>query len=172
MWGLSGHDSRLLSLSFIALKDEVYYPHRRCHPLIRVRDLVECCSTGRFALITEYKQCRHIFVEILCFAGFPCEPGCFPPPCSGDLISGRRGGGGACHKNPPPRLRSPPGRQLLRLVPDDATRRELAASLPQLTSSRDKWQELEGVFTRNLHSVSPPRRDRSEYTAFIGDRLE
>ena len=45
-------------------------------------------------------------------------------------------------------------RQLLKLIPDDATRKELAASFPKLNSSKDKWEELEGVFTRNLNSVS------------------
>ena len=44
--------------------------------------------------------------------------------------------------------------QLLKLIPDDATRKELAESFPKLTSSKDKWEELEGVFVRNLNSVS------------------
>ncbi|KAF0295483.1 DNA primase small subunit [Amphibalanus amphitrite] len=43
-------------------------------------------------------------------------------------------------------------RQLLKLIPDDATRKELATSFLKLKTSKDKWEELEGVFTRNLHS--------------------
>ncbi|XP_043225376.1 DNA primase small subunit-like isoform X1 [Amphibalanus amphitrite] len=41
---------------------------------------------------------------------------------------------------------------LLKLIPDDATRKELATSFLKLKTSKDKWEELEGVFTRNLHS--------------------
>lgn len=41
---------------------------------------------------------------------------------------------------------------LLKLIPDDPTRKELASSFANKKSSKDKWELLEGVFTRNLHS--------------------